>query len=273
MRASPPIALAFCLLLAAALCTWPSPSAAEPKPAGAPREYCPVITVECPSELVQPGVPINFKAKISGAGPDRKLTFQWVASAGTFTSGAQGEVAVSKGDAEFTAVLDTTGVPGNSLVTATVEVGGLDRSCSNSNSCTTGTVRTHHPHAMDSYGNIRFADEMARLDNFAFQVQNDPDFHAFIECYGGRVGQRGEARARCERAKRYLTGRRGIAPGRIVLVDGGFREELSVGLWLLPAGTNFTPSPTVDPTEVRFTRATAGKRSKKRAPQQRHITP
>lgn len=270
MKATSPIVLAICLLLAAALCPRTSRSAAGPK--GATRESCPVVTVECPNEPVRPGVPVSFKAKVSGAGPARALTFKWVTSAGTITSGAEGSVTTGNGDAEFTAVVDTTGLPSTATVTAVVEVGGLDRSCSNASSCATGIV-IHDPHPLDEYGRIKFEDEQARLDNFAITLQEVPEMDGYLVCYGGRTGRRGEARARCERAKRYLVGRRRLAPEKLVLVDGGYQEELTVWLWILPPGTNFTPTPTVDPKDVRFADATKRTKSKKRAPRQRHITP
>ncbi len=262
MKGTSPVILALCVLLAAALSPRPSRSARGAAGAGASRSLCPVITVECPTGPVTPGTFVNFKVKVSGAGPESfeaegsgALSYRWAVSAGTITSGAEGSVNTGKGKAEFAAVVDTTGLPNNASVTATVEVGGLVRSCSNTNSCTTAVLSPPEPHPIDYYGNIRYADEQARLDNFAIELQNSPDLHGYIECYGGRVGRHGEARARCERAKRYLTGRRAIAPDRIVLVDGGYRNELTVGLWLLPPGTDFQPAPTVDPKDVRFTDA------------------
>ena len=265
---------AFCLLLTAAFSPRRFATASE---AGASRTICPTITVECPVEPVRPGTFVNFKVKVLGVGPESfetkvsgALSYRWVTSAGTITSGAEGSVTVSSsGDAEFTAVVDTTGLPNNATVTATVEVGGLDRSCSATASCTTPVVRPREPHPIDYYGNIRFNDEKARLDNYAIELQNSLNFNGYIDCYGGRVGRRGEARARCERAKRYLTGHRGIAPDRIVLIDGGFRESLNVGLWILPPGTKFTPVPTVDPAEVRFTDA-PGTTKRKRPAARRH---
>jgi hypothetical protein len=38
----------------------------------------------------------------------------------------------------------------------------------------------------DTYGNIRFSDEKARLDNFAIQLQNQEDAHGQIIVYAGR---------------------------------------------------------------------------------------
>ena len=67
------------------------------------------------------------------------------------------------------------------------------------------------------------------------------------------VGRVGEAQRRCRRAVSYVIRRRGIEASRIVTVDGGYREDLTVELWVLPPGaTPPTASPTVEPREVRF---------------------
>jgi hypothetical protein len=269
MRAAVPFA--FCLLLAAVLAPGATPSAASPGEPGVARSLCPTVTVECPETVARPGTPITFKVKVSG-NAFSNLKFRWTTSAGTITPDT--EEVINAAEAVRTAVVDTTGMSGNSTATATFEVFGLDRSCANIGSCTTAVLAPFEPHPIDYYGNIRFEDEKARLDNFAIELQTSPSINGYIDCYGGRVGRRGEARTRCERAKRYLTRHRGIAPERLVLVDGGFREQLDVGLWLLPPGTNFTPSPTVDPAAVRFTNEPIkrkGQATPRRVKQGRHI--
>ncbi|MFN2415665.1 MAG: hypothetical protein ABR603_11010 [Pyrinomonadaceae bacterium] len=118
---------------------------------------------------------------------------------------------------------------------------------------------------IDEYGNIPFEDEKARLDNFAIELQNDPTAKDHVTCYGGRVGRAGAARRRCERAKRYLVGHRRIPAAQIVAVDGGYREDLTVTLWIVPEGaTPVQPTPTVDPREVRFVRGRAKRRPRSR---------
>jgi hypothetical protein len=111
------------------------------------------------------------------------------------------------------------------------------------------------PTQFDTYGRIARNDEKARLDNFAIQLQNDPGAQGYIIAYGGRRGAAGEAQTRADFAKNYLVNSRGIDPGRIVTVDGGFREEATTELWLVPGGaTPPTASPNVDASEVQTTR-------------------
>jgi hypothetical protein len=193
---------------------------------------------------VKPGTPVTFTANVSAGDPNVTPTFNWTVSAGTISSG-QGTSSIS---------VDTTGLPANSTVTATVEVGGYDRSCTTSSSCTANLTAAPESRKVDEYGNIKFNDEKARLDNYAIELQNDPTAQGYLVCYGGRTGRTGEAQRRCDRAKNYLVNTRGISADRIVTVDGGFREELTVELWIVPSGA--TPpqaTPNVDPSEVRTT--------------------
>jgi hypothetical protein len=207
-----------------------------------PRQIeCPTVTVSCPDQGTI-GTPVTFTANVSGGDSSVTPTFNWTVSAGTISSG-QGTSSIT---------VDTTGVAGNSTITATVEVGGYDRTCSTSNSCTVSFPEGPKARKVDEYGNIKFNDEKARLDNYAIELQNDPTAQGYLVCYGGRTGRTGEAQRRCDRAKNYLVSTRGIDASRIVTVDGGYREELAVELWVVPSGA--TPpqnSPTVDPSEVR----------------------
>lgn len=204
---------------------------------------CPTVDVSCPGDT-QEGQSVTFTASVSGGDPNVTPTFNWTVSAGTIASG-QGTSSIT---------VDTTGL-GGQTVTATVDVGGFDRSCSTSDSCSTQVIRTVVAKKVDEYGNIRFNDEKARLDNFAVELQNDPTAQAYLVCYGGRVGRAGEAQARCDRAKNDLVTRKGIDASRIVTVDGGYREDLTVELWVVPSGAQPpTASPNVDPSEVRTTR-------------------
>jgi hypothetical protein len=114
---------------------------------------------------------------------------------------------------------------------------------------------TPTPQQFDTYGRIARNDEKARLDNFAVALQNDPGASGYIIAYGGRRGPAGEAQTRADFAKNYLVNSRGIDAGRLATLDGGFREEATTELWLVPSGASPpTASPNVDASEVQITR-------------------
>jgi len=96
-----------------------------------------------------------------------------------------------------------------------------------------------HPRKFDEFGDINCNDEMARLDNLAVQLGQEPNVRAVIIFYGGRrfrgrLPKQGEAAARAARLKPYLTERRGIPPGRIEVIDGGYTEDWHVEIWVIP---------------------------------------
>ena len=195
-----------------------------------PPPPCPSVSVSCPSD-VEAGQPITFTASVTGGDTGATWTYNWSVSAGT----------ISSGQGTSTITVDTAGIGGQS-VTATVSIGGADPSCTGTTaSCTTG-VRPPPvpPTKFDEYGNIRFNDEKARLDNYAIQLQNAPGSQGTIIVYGSCAG---EAQQRGDRAKDYLVNTRGIEAGRITVVDGGCRADLTVQLWIVPQGS--TP-PEVD---------------------------
>jgi hypothetical protein len=180
---------------------------------------CPTVSVSCPSS-VDPGSAITFSSSLSSSA---NVTYNWSVSAGTISSG-QGTSSIT---------VDTAGL-GGQTVTATVEVGGLDPACSRTASCSTSVTAPAPPATkFDEYGNIRFNDEKARLDNYAIQLQNQPGAQGYIIAYGSCAG---EAQARADRAKDYLVNTRGIDAGRIVTLDGGCRSDLTVELWIVPTG-------------------------------------
>ena len=105
--------------------------------------------------------------------------------------------------------------------------------------------------SFEQYGNIRFEDEKARLDNFAIQLQNDPDLTGYILAYAGRKAVVAEAQLRANRARDYIISVRHINPARVKAIDGGHREDFTVYLNLFPSGAAPpVPDPTIDPKDV-----------------------
>lgn len=213
----------------------------------APQETpisCPTVTLSCP-EQVEAGQSATFSANVTNGDPNVTPTYNWTVSSGTITSG-QGTPTIT---------VDTQGVTGS--VTATVDVGGFDRSCPTSASCTVNVLTRETPptfRKFDEFGKIPNDDAKARLDNFAVELQNDPTAGATIVTYGGRVGRAGEAQTRADFARNYLVNQRQIDPARVTTIDGGFREEASTELYIVPTGaTPPVASPNVDASEVRTT--------------------
>ncbi|MBC7909832.1 MAG: hypothetical protein H7Y30_04985 [Pyrinomonadaceae bacterium] len=218
---------------------------------------CPTVRVDCPTDLVEVGQPITFTAHIQGGDPNASITYNWTVSSGTISSG-QGTPSIT---------VDTTGLSGGGTITATVELGGVAPECNRTASCTSTLRETPIARKFDEYGNIAFNDEKARLDNFAIELQNNPGAQGYIIAYAGRRARTGEAQSRADRAKDYLVNTRQIDSGRIVTVDGGYKEDLTVELWIVPTGANPpTAAPTVDASEVQIIkgRATTRRRGRRR---------
>src|SRR5215218_5769776 len=136
---------------------------------------CGIVDIDGPSQ-VNPGTPLVLKVKTTTI-HTTKPEFKWILSAGTITKG--------QGTDEIT--VDTAGL-GGLEVTATVELSGPPVGCKGSAS---KTVEVKAPAVIgcvfDSYGDSRFEDEKARLDNLAIQLSNDPLSTGYILMSAARV--------------------------------------------------------------------------------------
>jgi hypothetical protein len=104
------------------------------------------------------------------------------------------------------------------------------------------------------FGNVRWEHEMARLDYLESKLREEPESIAYIIVYGGRCGaKRGDTEARMKCIKDYMLKRRGIHADRIVMMNGGYREESTVELWLAARGESGPrATPTVSAKDVKF---------------------
>lgn len=106
----------------------------------------------------------------------------------------------------------------------------------------------------DEFGDIKCEDEMARLDNFAIQLQHEPQAKGFIIYYAGqtfrgKLPKRGEAEARAARLKPYLVQRRGIPSEQVVVINGGYRKEWQITLMIAPPGAGMPSGFSTVPVE------------------------
>lgn len=102
----------------------------------------------------------------------------------------------------------------------------------------------------DEFGDIRYSDTIARLDNFAVQLQQETNARGFIIVYRSYRDLPGLSNRYALWMKNYMVGARGMPPERLVTVDGGIAPCLTQELWIVPPGA--TPNPKDDAYERPF---------------------
>jgi len=225
-----------------------SANAQQPQPSN-----CPAVSVGCPSTCPKANEAIKFKVSIS-SGKIEGLTIKWSTSGGQIIDGHGTDTLIVTLDHEC------------ETVTASVEVSG-PAGCPLTASCSTVTDCCSIPHAQkfDEYGDVACERERTHLARFRQQLDNQPGSQGYVIFYGGRFygrrfARRGESEARAKRIAAYSPLSDGIEVGRVVVVNGGFRERWTVELWTVPAGAvapNATP--TIDAQTITFKRGTVRK--------------
>ena len=117
----------------------------------------------------------------------------------------------------------------------------------------------------DEYGEISWEDEKSRLDNFAIQLQQDPDLIGYVLVYDAAGGCLGEAQARAIRAKRYVVEHRGVAWNRVIWRQEGWQADIHTVLQ--PVKRNIIvprpfPGPTVEAKDGEASKACRSKISR-----------
>ncbi len=113
------------------------------------------------------------------------------------------------------------------------------------------------PLLFDQFSHIPCQKELARLDNYAGALRGVPSTVAVIIGYGGRDDtKRGEVAARLGAIRNYLITDGKIDQSRVVTLDGGYREDLIIELWVMPdqsqENAQLLINQTVQPKDVRF---------------------
>jgi len=215
----------------------------------------PVATSPCPFPInlsapstVNEGEVITYTSDVSYAGTS-PLNFTWTVT--------PANARILSGAGTPTITVDSTGLAGQHMsATVAVDDGSGEPACRRvaqaSSYIAPQSFRESPAREFDVCCNCSFNNQKARLDNLVVELQNDPSAKAYILTYGGRSSRSGLADRLGARARDYLVGNRGIEPSRIVIVNGGFREEDCVELWIVPNGA--TPPqarPTIQPRDVR----------------------
>lgn len=94
------------------------------------------------------------------------------------------------------------------------------------------------PLLLDEYNaDLAVSAEIARLDNYAIALLNDPQAKGFIFHYRSRHQLPGAGFRRLKGIENYLIKTRGFEKNRFVLVDGGAVNCPKTELWFAPPGT------------------------------------
>ena len=204
-----------------------------------PTSPCPFpVSISAPNQVTE-GEIITYTADIAYSG-NSALKYTWVVS----PSSAR----VISGLGTSALNVDSTGLGGQRIIaTLTADDGSSDPSCAQ----TAQAVSIIAPikkvaivaREFDECNNCTFDDQKARLDNLAVELQNDPSTRGYVIAYGGRMSPVGQVEKLMSRAREYLVTQRGIDASRLVVVNGGFREDDSVELWVVPSGAS-APQPT-----------------------------
>ncbi|MBC8032023.1 MAG: hypothetical protein H7Z16_18210 [Pyrinomonadaceae bacterium] len=89
---------------------------------------------------------------------------------------------------------------------------------------------------VDAFGDIQASDLIARLDNLAIQLQNEPTARGFLIVYRERRDLPGLSNRYAHRMRDYLVNTRGISSERVITVDGGIAACLTQELWVVSPG-------------------------------------
>lgn len=94
------------------------------------------------------------------------------------------------------------------------------------------------PFKFDAFNRIPCLEELARIDNYGRELRKTRDGLAVIAVYAGRQGTReGEVVARLFAIRDRLITTNAIDRNRIIIINGGFRENFEIQFWIIdPVG-------------------------------------
>src|SRR6266536_5572992 len=203
---------------------------------------CPFpVKLSAPSQVSEGDV-ITYAADVDYKGT-AGLLYNWTVNPAT--------ARIISGAGTPTITVDSTGSAGQRITaTLVVDDGSGEPACRQTAQASTLVPplapRENPAREFDVCCTCSYDDQKARLDNLAIELQNDPSTTSYVIAYSGRTSRAGTAERLLARAKAYLVQKRVVDPSRLVTINGGYREEDCVELWVVPRGaTPPQPTPTV----------------------------
>lgn len=96
---------------------------------------------------------------------------------------------------------------------------------------------------IDQFGDIQVSDYLARLDNFAIELQNNPSATGYVVAYIVPNNFPGWPLRRANWARGYLVRGRGIEEGRVEVFNGGYRDSVAFEFWMVAPGGKLPVAP------------------------------
>jgi hypothetical protein len=230
----------------------PSPTP-TPKPSPTPDTRvmaCPRVSVQHQGgQQIRDGQPVSFTVNIAGGDSRVSPTIIWNVSAGF----------VSKGENSPSITVDSTGAGSTPEreIKADVWVGGYAPECVLQAS---STVKVIGPAAkFGEFGEIDDEKLKINLKALADFLSQSPD-NLWLIVYAGRNSQRSFAASWSKRIKDELIAN-AVSTRRIMVVDGGFREQPLFDFWIVPLGAQPPrATPTIDRREIVYPRSVPAKK-------------
>lgn len=193
------------------------------------KSPCPAIKV-IGGGMVQVNEPMNFSANLGDEAKNLKIEYQWTVSRGEI-SGGQGTSSI---------IVDTTGVPGASNITATVKIKGLPENCANTASETGSIAQEIILEPCDSYGKLPLYDELSRLDAFFVRLIDNPNYKGFIYITFEKKETFKQTLKRVKIIMTHVKFRKFPAERLVFAINKSenFKIHLTI-LWCLPEGTKY----------------------------------
>lgn len=217
---------------------------------------CPVVKMNAPQMLVRAGETVTFSAEVSG-NKNYQTNYNWSVSSGTIAAG-QGTPEIK---------IDTSGLDGGTIITATVEVNGnWCPVCDNLTVRETAFIQEEiKPVLLEKFSRYNCEYVLMMTDRFLVELSNNPVSAGYVIIYGKpRI-----AAAAMREMKNWIK-IRGFDPSRTVFIDGGgIGGRAEIEFWLVPPGAA-PPEPSPQPEYVESDK-TAASETETRPPNKPYI--
>ncbi len=198
---------------------------------------CPEINVAGDGFRKDRNQPLKFSVAIKDEEPNSKLSLEWSVSVGKIIKGQntnQIEVDLSETNDKF--------------ISASVQVKGLHPECENHDFASTRV--DSYPYKIDEFSHILYSELSARFDGFMFYLIDEPNSTGYMIIYGSRDGNKKDVARMVKMTNQIMVFRR-YDSSRVIIVDGGYREEMMIEFYVVPAGVEPPkPTPTLDSSFV-----------------------